>query len=90
MTAQRKGLYGLWAGFMFSVKAGTLIQGLRSEPGTPPTAGLSEMNGLGAAANRSLLLSRKFWLFGAEMTLGELPKGFVVVLDVSPLGETPE
>jgi len=50
----KKGLFGFGAGVILAVNAETPVQGFPPESINP---GFSEMNGLGAAANRSLLLS---------------------------------
>lgn len=69
----KKGLFGFGAGVIFAVNAETPVQGFPPESIIP---GFSEMNGLGAAANRSLLLSDvKNWETGGLD--GEVPKGLV-------------
>lgn len=69
----KKGLFGFGAGVMLAVNAATPVQGFPPESIIP---GFSEMNGLGAAANRSLLLSDvKNWEAGGLD--GEVPKGLV-------------
>lgn len=72
--AYKKGLFGLGAGVMDAVKAGTLvIQGLLST-----TADFSCRNGFGAAANRSLLLSDGWSCEGnGAGPDGEVPNGLV-------------
>lgn len=54
ISIHKKGLFGFGAGVILAVNAETPVQGLPPESIIP---GLSEMNGFGAAANRSLLLS---------------------------------
>jgi len=50
----KKGLLGFGAGVMFAVNALTPVQGF---PPVSISPGFSDMNGFGAAANKSLLLS---------------------------------